>query len=148
MVVPPSEEREERDAAPADEPRQAPHRSYHLKYEIEIQNLGSDPVDVAYQVDGPTGLPLEGWWYTYKAHPTKWGGAGVRDVVCKSFGGKHRMFSNNEIVERIEDNPDNPMLPMFEEERPQLQYVGVDAQYFNSALVADVEQETDDSASA
>ncbi len=133
---------------PADEPRDVPHRGYHLNYEIEIRNLGNDPVDVAYQLDGPTGLPLEGWWYTYKTHPTKWGGAGVRDVVCKSFGGKHRMFSNPQIVERIEDNPENPMLPMFEDEQPRVQYVGVDAQYFNSALVADVEQETDASTTA
>ena len=86
-----------------DEPRDAPHRSYHLTYEIEIRNLGSQPMEMAYRLDGPTGLPLEGWWYTYKTHPTQFGGAGVRDIVCKAFGDKHKMFTNPKIVKHMEE---------------------------------------------
>ena len=132
---------------PDNEPRDQALRSYHLTYEVEIQNRGSQPLELAYRLDGPTGLPLEGWWYTYKTHPTKFGGAGVRDVVCKAFGGHHKMFSNPQIVKRLVENPENPSTPMYEGERPRLQYVGVDAQYFNSALVADAKP-SDDAATA
>ena len=100
---------------------------------------------MAYRLDGPTGLPLEGWWYTYKTHPTQFGGAGVRDIVCKAFGGKHKMFTNPKIVKRteeikkeMEESPGALLDPATEMyiEPTRLQYVGVDAQYFNSALLA------------
>ena len=132
---------------PESEPRDTALRTYHLTYDIEIHNRGSQPLELSYRVDGPTGLPLEGWWYTYKTHPTKFGSAGVRDVVSKAFGGHHKMFSNPQIVKRLESNPENPRTPMYEGERPRLQYVGVDAQYFVSALVADVPP-SDDAATA
>ena len=35
---------------------------YDLNLEIEIQNLGEQPKQVSYRLDGPNGLPLEGWW--------------------------------------------------------------------------------------
>ncbi len=111
---------------------------YHLTYEIIFKNEGGEPVDLAYQQDGPTGLPLEGWWYTTKTHPTKFGGAGVRDLVSKTFSGGHKMFTNPNLIERLTKNPENVVTPMYATEQPDLQYVGVDAQYFVSALVAPV----------
>jgi YidC/Oxa1 family membrane protein insertase len=111
---------------------------YHLDYELEFRNEAGEPIDLAYQQDGPTGLPLEGWWYTNKTHPTSFGGAGVRDVIAKTFRGGHKMFTNPNIVKRLRDNPDSIATPMYAEEQPEVQYVGVDAQYFVSALVAPV----------
>lgn len=111
---------------------------FHLDYEIEFRNeaTSGDPVRLAYQQNGPTGLPLEGWWYTYKTHPTHFGGAGVRDVVLKAAGGSHKMFTNPNVLERLEEYPNTPLLPMVPDgDLYRLQYVGVDAQYFASAIL-------------
>ncbi len=109
---------------------------FNLRYEISFRNEGTDgpPIRFAYQQNGPNGLPLEGWWYTYKTHPTSFGGAGVRDIVFRAVGGRHEMFTNPKIVERIEDP--NPMTLMVQEgQEPVLDYIGVDSQYFASALL-------------
>ncbi|MCA9147846.1 MAG: YidC/Oxa1 family insertase periplasmic-domain containing protein [Planctomycetales bacterium] len=120
------------------EPAESDDSRFHLKYRLSFRNESPDAaISYAYRQFGPTGLPLEGWWYTYKTHPTKFGGAGVRDVISKSVGGSHKMFSNPDIVKRLEKNPTSPATPMYENESFQLAYIGVDAQYFTSALVAD-----------
>jgi YidC/Oxa1 family membrane protein insertase len=116
-------------------------RAYHLKLEIEIRNLGDQRVDVAYRLDGPTGLPTEGWWYATKVHPSRFGGAGIRDVVAKGFHTGHKMFTNPKIVQKAETNADSPDTPMFEEGITSVEYVGVDAQYFASALLADLPED-------
>jgi YidC/Oxa1 family membrane protein insertase len=54
------------DRVPAEQQDNDAYRAYHLVMEIEILNHGPEPVKVAYRQDGPTGLPLEGWWYSYK----------------------------------------------------------------------------------
>ena len=42
---------------------------------------------VAYRLDGPNGLPTEGYWYASKVS-RNWSGAGLRDVVV-SFDQRH-----------------------------------------------------------
>ncbi|MCP4193096.1 MAG: membrane protein insertase YidC [Planctomycetaceae bacterium] len=151
-----------------DEAMKETGRLYHLDFDFEIKNLGDSPAEVGYQLDGPTGLPLEGWWYTYKTHPTKFGGAGVRDVAVKTFGDGHQLFTNPKILEPYEeyqerkktgglsiDNEDEKsyleisdkddagqLIPM------DVQYAGVDAQYFASALIAEAPDAEDQSAEA
>lgn len=61
-----------------------PQAPYHLDYDIEIRNLSDQPHRIAYRQDGPNGLPLEGWWYSNKIHPTMFYVAGARDVVWKT----------------------------------------------------------------
>ena len=113
---------------------------YHLNYEIEFINEGpAGEVTLAYTQDGPTGLPIEGWWYTYKTHPTSWGAAGVRDVVTRAFDGNYKMLTNPKMVKRLEENPTTPAFSMFDDiNNPMIRFAGVDAQYFASALVANV----------
>ena len=41
-------------------------KAYHLVFDVEIRNTGGQTRRVAYQLDGPTGLPIEGWWYASK----------------------------------------------------------------------------------
>ncbi len=53
------------------------YAAYHLQMEVQIRNVGSHPQTISYAMDGPNGLPLEGWWYTNKIHPS-WGSAGAR----------------------------------------------------------------------
>ena len=150
---------------PQDEAMQETGRLYHLDFDFEIKNLGDTPAEVGYQLDGPTGLPLEGWWYTYKTHPKSFGGAGVRDVAVKTFGDGHQLFTNPKILEpyeeyqdgqkagelsikeesylRISDvDKDNKRIPM------DVQYAGVDAQYFASALIAEAPDAEEQSAEA
>ncbi|MCZ6618443.1 MAG: YidC/Oxa1 family insertase periplasmic-domain containing protein, partial [Gammaproteobacteria bacterium] len=124
-------------AADVDESSGQSSRNYHFDFEIELVNKGQNPIELAYRLDGPTGLPLEGWWYSYKTHPKKWGSAGVRDVVWRAQGDKHQMFTNASIRKEAKDkdNPEKDLLP--DQGNKLLQYVGVDAQYFNSTLLAD-----------
>ena len=42
---------------------------YHLNLQVAIHNLGQEPQSVGYRLDGPTGAPLEGWWYSTKLNP-------------------------------------------------------------------------------
>ena len=49
---------------------------YDIAFSIEIRNAGDAPRKVAYRLDGPNGLPTEGWWYVSKST-----GEGLRDLV-------------------------------------------------------------------
>ncbi len=59
---------------------------YHLDLELAIRNLADRERQVAYQLDGPNGLPLEGWWYAYKTHPVMFKAAGARDILIRHVG--------------------------------------------------------------
>jgi YidC/Oxa1 family membrane protein insertase len=104
--------------------------AYHLNFEIEIQNIGSQPQDVAYRLDGPTGLVLEGAWYASKIS-RNWGSAGLRDVDGKFKA--QGTFRSNE--------PDEVGCPKIASGEAKawptapLEYVAVDAQYFAAALI-------------
>jgi len=107
-----------------DEEKNPDAPAYHLAFDIEFRNTGKGPRKVAYYVDGPNGLPTEGWWYASKVS-RDWSAAGLRDVIV-SFQGSTYMLSaikigqgNSEPLQR-----DQPM-----------SYVGVDAQYFNAILI-------------
>ncbi|MCE5302885.1 MAG: membrane protein insertase YidC [Planctomycetaceae bacterium] len=98
--------------------------AYHLEFDVEIRNVSGEARTVAYRLDGPTGLPTEGYWYATRV--TRTGGSGLRDFII-SF--------NNEtpgMVGAITIAGDKPELP-----RPDksLTYVGVDAQYFSAVLM-------------
>ena len=112
-------------------------RNYDFEFEVEFINKGADNLELGYRIDGPTGLPLEGWWYSYKTHPTSFAGAGVRDVIWRGDGEQHQFYTNPMITKRLRKEPDAPQLLIVDNENPKrLQYLGVDAQYFNSTLLA------------
>ena len=101
--------------------------AYHLTLRLAIRNLSPENRQVAYQLDGPTGLPTEGRWYAIKVGPG-WGGYGLRDVAVAWHGGRWDLIS----CWRIADD----RLPLWREEGGQsLRYVGVDAQYFSVVLL-------------
>ncbi len=70
---------------------------YHLTLAVEIKRASSDgkPLKVAYQIDGPQGLPTEGWWYATKISRTS-GTAGARDVVY-NLDGEPKMYNCPEL---------------------------------------------------
>ncbi len=112
--------------------------NYHVNMRIEIQNLGKEEETVAYRLQGPTGLPLEGWWYSTKLHPEWFKGAGARDVVW-SVGGRHRLVGCPMIVsnakEKIEENEPPLFNLLLGDEAVAIDYAGVDTQFFASAIL-------------
>ena len=97
---------------------------YELTLNITVKNLDEKPHKVAYQLDGPTGLPLEGGWYAMKMGP-EWGTYGNRDLVVHLQGNKSRTFSNNVIHP---DKVDRPWIDVTPE------YIGVDSLFFQCTL--------------
>ena len=78
---------------PAEEADNPDFKSYHLALEVELRNLGSADQVLSYRLEGPSGLPTEGWWYSNKTHPTRWSGAGARDVVWRTPESGHGLIS-------------------------------------------------------
>ena len=112
---------------------------YNLQLDIEIHNLGAIPQTVSYALDGPNGLPLEGWWYTNKIHPS-WGAAGARDVIWRVHGNRHSLRSASQIYKLVKDDPANPLTSVLTDNpavaERTLDYLGVDTQYFAAVLMA------------
>ncbi len=96
--------------------------AYHLELEVKIENVGKEPRQVAYQLDGPTGLPVEGKWYAYKVGR----GGGLRDVVVSW----ELEAPNTVACRKIAD--DNWGVPWGQQ---SMTYVGVDAQYFSAIMI-------------
>jgi YidC/Oxa1 family membrane protein insertase len=122
------------DPKEADDPAAA---AYHLEFAIEVRNVGDSPHKVAWRLDGPTGLPLEGAWYATRISPHWFRAAGIRDVAVGFWrNGQIRagIISATTIAEGKDITPwqDEP-----------LQYIGVDAQYFAVALVPEKENPQD-----
>ena len=68
------------------------HAGYNLQMSIEIEESGHGAADGRLCLDGPNGLPIEGWWYSTKIHPS-WGSAGARDVIWRVQENKHSLRS-------------------------------------------------------
>lgn len=110
--------------------------AYHINMEVEMKNLSNEMMEAGFRLDGPTGLPIEGWWYAYKIHPTSFGGAGIRDIVARNADSAHRMFTNPKIVKHYKKNPDSPDTPLFPDQLSvNIDYLAVDSQYFLSGII-------------
>lgn len=105
--------------------------AYHLNLRVEIKNTGDEPTTVAYRLDGPTGLPTEGWWYAYSSKIARYewtSSPGIRDVV---LGYEEGSFKYAQVLaSRIAEDK---LPPRYTE--PNVVYAGVDAQYFASVLL-------------
>jgi YidC/Oxa1 family membrane protein insertase len=106
---------------------------YSLTLDVEIRNTADVASEVAYRLDGPNGLPAEGWWYAQKISPNWRDAAGMRDVVTgfslERGGVNHELISNQSIrddkFERRSDADGDGTLT----------YIGVDTQYFAAVLI-------------
>jgi YidC/Oxa1 family membrane protein insertase len=121
--------------AKAEKPGQTP---YHLNLQISIRNLGQEPAQVAYRLNGPTGLPLEGWWYSTKLSPKWMTAAGARDVAYEQADLGHRLVACPQIVSDARqagksDKPPQTRLLEGEQAAP-FDYIGVDTQFFAAVL--------------
>ncbi len=108
-------------------------QAYHLNLTLQVTNLDSKPHDVAYRLDGPNGLPVEGAWYATKVQKT---GVGLRDVVYRLSQNDFEMVACSELSQK----PDVYRKDMVDstkfKEHPPV-FFGVDAQYFSAALLPD-----------
>ena len=116
--------------------------AYHVTMSIEVKNLGEEPTPVQLELQGPTGLPLEGWWYVRKGSP-HWGSAGARDVVYRYEGGRNQIFRlpviydyDEALAEGEQNDIKDPPEFDFSGEKT-LDYAGVDTQYFSAVMVPD-----------
>ena len=116
---------------------------HHLRIELELQNRGSEPLNVSYRLDGPNGLTLEGWWYLSKIHHQMFASAGARDILYRTAGQLEQMVGTSEVVKYAQKNTKAPDKPLFaesdEEKYRTVRYAAVDTQYFIAALIPDSE---------
>ena len=102
--------------------------SYHLKMSIEVKNYDPNASHVvSYLLDGPTGLPLEGAWYSAgrKTGPG-WGAYGMRDVVVSSNNRK-----NFNVIKCWDIAQDKTR----QSDELRLDFLGVDGQYFQCTSI-------------
>lgn len=104
--------------------KSTPGSGYHLTLQVEVRNLDTKEHTVAYQLDGPTGLPLEGGWYARKTGPG-WGLYGIRDLVVRFSGNKPATFSNEAICGGKVRHPWS---------ESHIDYIGIDSLYFQCSL--------------
>ncbi len=127
---------------PADATDDLNSRSFHLVFEVEIKNGSDHAQRLAYEIDGPTGLTAETWWYANKIHgrQTAIGYiAGARDIVGSTGDNSYVFFGCPEIVKAAQKTvPTYSYIcsPYEEDERNrQLNFVGVDSHYFNVSMI-------------
>ena len=105
------------------------YKAYHLVMEVQIRNVSAQEREVAYQLDGPTGLPAEGVWYTHKIGREWFQGVGQRDVVISKVIEGERTFDLIGCPTVAEDE-------FALANKDQLvSFIGVDATYFSAVLI-------------
>ncbi len=123
----------------ADASEASAHAGYNLQVSIELKNPGKEPQTVAYALDGPNGLPIEGWWYTTKIHPS-WGSAGARDVIWRVQENKHSLRSAMQIYKEATEKDRASAMTSILTDSPTsaertLDYLGMDTQYFSAVMM-------------
>jgi YidC/Oxa1 family membrane protein insertase len=103
-------------------------RGERLELAVELLSKGGESI-VTYALDGPTGLPTEGWWYTARV-ARDWGSLGVRDVAMRFAGEQSTLVSGLKIADAALDHPATAV-----RDGKPLSFAGVDALYFAAALI-------------
>ncbi len=114
----------------ASEAESAGDAGYGLELVVGLEAAGSDAT-VAYALDGPTGLPTEGWWYTQRV-ARDWGSLAVRDVAVRFVGKPGTIVSGLKVADDKLEHPSSRI-----GEGTPLSFAGVDALYFAAAVIPD-----------
>ena len=130
---------------PANESGDLNSRTFHIGLEIEIKNGSDQTQKLAYEIDGPTGLTAETWWYANKIHgrQTAIGYiAGARDIVGSNGINSYVFYGCPEIVKEAKKKaPSYKFIcdPYLDDPRNrELNWVGVDSHYFNVSMIPNV----------
>jgi YidC/Oxa1 family membrane protein insertase len=115
------------------EQREDPNfRAYHVQLDVEFHNTAEEPQSLTYQLEGPTGMPLEGWWFASKISRGAWyqwfKAAGLRDIVVR-FDGEHGVTQFN-----CKDIVAGDVEPI-QQLQAGLAFGGVDGQYFAAIMI-------------
>lgn len=114
-------------------------QAYTLGMTIEVKNVDDKAHRIAYRLDGPTGLPTEGFWYSKDSKIGLGSNPGMRDVIYGRYNGQkveHGMITCTQIVDKdpgataITDDP--------------IHYAGVDSQYFAAVVMPQLAQPNDE----
>ncbi|NND95868.1 MAG: membrane protein insertase YidC [Pirellulaceae bacterium] len=112
--------------------------SYVLDMMVEVENLGDQPQKLAYRLEGVNGVTMEGWWYSNKITPS-FSRAAARDIVYKTTAEGHEVITGCNLLKEHRKEPKDPHHGIFAEddtvEARDLNYIGVDAQYFNCSYL-------------
>ena len=106
----------------------AGEEGYALDLVVEFESPTATML--TYALDGPTGLPTEGWWYTQRVWHSFWSNLAVRDVAMRFVGGESTLVSGLKTLDGTLDRPATTVNP-----GSPLSFAGVDALYFASALI-------------
>ena len=120
-------------------------RTFHIELEIEIQNGGTEDVNLAYELGGPTEVSAETWWYANKIHGRQaavFYTAGARDVIGATAESEDIFWGRPEIVEDATSSKPTPKpicdrLSANPDDR-RFKFAGVDSHYFNVSLIPQV----------
>lgn len=121
--------KEYRLAAPQAAAGAGPATGYALELVVELRSDGAATA-LAYALDGPTGLPTEGWWYAQRVGTSMWSGLAVRDVAMRFAGAPTALVSGLKIAAGTLDRPATAVL-----DNAPLSFAGVDSLYFAAALL-------------
>ncbi len=112
---------------------------YMLDMEVVVVNNNDKPVKVAIRQEGPTGMTLEGWWYSVKISQAWFSAAGHRDVAFADNRGTHFLKTTRDIHANAKKSNVQPHTVLLSEGEPldtrTLKYIGIDSQYFNASLL-------------
>ncbi len=108
---------------PTDERDNPNYPAYHLELEVGVKNLAQKSTKFAYVLEGPNGLPIEGWWYANRISRS-WGG-GIRDALVRYNEQPVEAFAAKAIGEdEVGTLSTAPLI-----------YAGIDSQYFASVAI-------------
>ncbi|MCP4887208.1 MAG: PDZ domain-containing protein, partial [Planctomycetaceae bacterium] len=86
--------------------------SYVIDMSIELENRDDKPQELAYRLDGPNGITLEGWWYSTKISPN-FSGSAARDLVYNTAAEGHELISGYTLLKHAKKQPDDPLSAIF-----------------------------------
>ena len=143
-----------------------PLHSYHVKFDVKLQFTAADDtpgdqrqdagepgnenpaadkpsIKLAFQLFGPSGTPVDGWWYQNKINGNAgklFSGAGARDLVAETQGGGYRFLGGPKIVSEYgkKDRSKVKTQSIYSSDKPnggQARFLGVDTQYFAAVLL-------------
>ncbi|MEO1525975.1 MAG: YidC/Oxa1 family insertase periplasmic-domain containing protein [Planctomycetota bacterium] len=112
--------------------------SYIVDMDVSMTNLGEEPQELAYRLEGANGITLEGWWYSTKITPN-FTGNGSRDIVFRTTTGGYELQGGYSLLKHDRREPEAPQLGIYATDGDgsggSLNYIGVDAQYFAVAYL-------------
>ena len=109
--------------------------AYHLVLSVRVTNNDSKRHEVAYRLDGPNGLPVEGSWYVTTKVGRGWSAEGLRDVVYQLAKSESAVATASQLSEKDKFFKEIGEATEFNDHPPQ--FYGVDAQYFSVAMLLD-----------